>query len=155
MDDSSLSESVSAPATIEADVVWEGDMAFVGRTDSHHFVTLDASPEDGGKNTGPRPMEMVACALGSCTGMDVVAFLRKKKRTVESLNVHVTGKRRRKPPSVFEEITLEYRVRGPDLTEADIEWAVELSMNKYCSVLAMIRKTARVVSRWVLEPSTA
>jgi putative redox protein len=146
---------VSTQATIEADVVWEGDMAFVGRTDTHHFVTLDAAPEDGGKNSGPRPMEMVACALGSCTGMDVVAFLRKKRRTVESLNVHVTGKRRREPPSVFEEVVLEYRVRGPDLTEEDVEWAVELSLNKYCSVLEMIRQTARVTSRYVLEPSAA
>jgi putative redox protein len=146
---------VSTQATIEADVVWEGDMAFVGRTDSHHFVTLDASPDDGGKNSGPRPMEMVACALGSCTGMDVVAFLRKKQRTVESLNVHVTGKRRRKPPSVFEEIVLEYRIRGQDLTQEDVEWAIELSLSKYCSVLGMIRQTARVTSRCVLEPTAA
>jgi putative redox protein len=145
---------LTAPATIEADVVWDGDMAFVARTDSHHFVTLDASPEDGGKNSGPRPMEMVACALGSCTGMDVVAFLRKKKRTVEALNVHITGKRRRDPPSVFEEVTLEYRVRGPDLTEADIKWAVELSISKYCSVLAMLTHSARVIPSWILEPST-
>lgn len=145
---------MAAPVTIEADLIWERDMAFVARTDSHHFVTLDASPEDGGKNSGPRPMEMVACALGSCTGMDVVAFLRKKRRTVEALNVHVIGRRRRDPPSVFEEIKLVYRVRGPDLTEADIKWAVELSINKYCSVLAMLSHSARVLPSWILEPST-
>jgi putative redox protein len=138
---------------VEADVVWEGDMAFVARTDSHHFLTMDAPSKDGGKNSGPRPMEMVACALGGCTAMDVVAFLQKRRCTIEALNVHVTGKRRQEPPSVFEEVTLDYRIRGPNLTEADVKWAVELSIHKYCSVLAMIAQTARVIPRWTLEPS--
>jgi len=138
---------------IEADVVWEGGMAFAARTDSHHFLTLDASPEGGGKNSGPRPMEMVACALGGCTAMDVVAFLQKKRRTVESMNVHVTGKRATTEPAVFKEVILEYRLRGPDLSDEDVRWAVELSVGKYCSVLAMIKQTAKVTTRWVLEPS--
>lgn len=138
---------------IEADVVWEGGMAFAARTDSHHFLTLDASPEDGGKNSGPRPMEMVACALGGCTAMDVVAFLQKKRRTVESMNVHVTGRRAASEPAVFKEVILEYRLRGPDLSDEDVRWAIELSVGKYCSVLAMIRQTAKVTTRWILEPS--
>ena len=135
-----------------ADVVWEGGMSFVARTDSHHFVTLDTAAEDGGQNSGLRPMEAVLCALGGCTAMDVVAFLQKKRRTVEALTVRVTGKRREQPPRIFEELTLDYRVRGPDLTEADIRWAVELSINKYCSVLAMLRQSARLIPRWTLEP---
>jgi len=139
---------------VEADVVWEGDMSFVARTDSHHFLSMDALPKDGGKNSGPRPMEMVACALGGCTAMDVVAFLRKKKLNVEAVNVHVTGKKRTDPPAIFEELTIDYRVRGSDLTEADLKWAVELSVSKYCSVLAMIGKSAKVTPRWTLEPST-
>ncbi|MEW5874026.1 MAG: OsmC family protein [Candidatus Zixiibacteriota bacterium] len=138
---------------IEADVVWEGGMAFAARTDSHHFLTLDASPEDGGQNSGPRPMEMVACALGGCTAMDVVAFLQKKRRTVESMNVHVTGRRAASEPAVFKEVILEYRLRGPDLSDEDVRWAIELSVGKYCSVLAMIRQTAKVTTRWILEPS--
>ncbi len=142
-------------AAVSADVVWDGGMSFVARTDSHHFVTLDAAEEDGGHNSGPRPMEAVLSALGGCTGMDVVAFLTKKRRTVEALTVRVTGKRREMPPRIFEELTLEYRVRGPDLTEADIRWAVELSMSKYCSVLAMVGQSARVIPRWILEPAAA
>ena len=138
--------------TVEADVVWDGDMVFVARTDSHHFVTMDALPKDGGKNSGPRPMELVICALGGCTAMDVVAFLRKKQRNVEAVNVRVRGKRRQFPPAIFEELTLDYRVRGPDLTEADVKWAVELSIHKYCSVLAMVGHSARVIPRWTLEP---
>lgn len=140
---------------ISADVVWEGGMAFVARTDSHHFITLDTGAEDGGQNSGPRPMEAVLCALGGCTAMDVVVFLQKKRRTVEALTVRVTGKRRETPPRVFEELNLDYRVRGPDLTDADIRWAVELSISKYCSVLAMLGQTAKVVPRWTLEPSAA
>ena len=143
---------MSDSLTIEADVVWEGDMAFAARTDSHHFLTMDALPKDGGKNSGPLPMEIVACALGGCTAMDVVAFLRKRRRTVEAFNVHITGKRRPEPPSVFEELILDYRLRGPDLTEVDVKWAVELSIQKYCSVLAMIGQTARVIPRWTIEP---
>lgn len=144
---------MSNTPAISADVVWEGGMSFVARTDSHHFVTLDTAAEDGGQNSGPRPMEAVLCALGGCTAMDVVAFLQKKRRTVEALTVRVTGKRREQPPRTFEELTLDYRVRGPDLTEADIRWAVELSINKYCSVLAMLSQSARVIPRWTLEPS--
>jgi putative redox protein len=140
---------------IEADVVWEGGMAFAARTNSHHFLTLDASTDDGGNNSGPRPMEMVACALGGCTAMDVVAFLKKRRRTVESLNVHVTGKRATSEPAVFKEVILEYRLRGPDLTDEDVRWAVELSIHKYCSVLAMIKQTAKVTPHWILEsPAT-
>jgi putative redox protein len=139
--------------TVSADVVWESGMSFVARTDSHHFITLDTSVESGGQNTGPRPMEAVLCALGGCTAMDVVAFLQKKRRTVEALTVRVTGKRREQPPKVFEELDLDYRVRGKDLTDADIRWAVELSINKYCSVLAMLSQSAKVVPRWTLEPS--
>jgi putative redox protein len=100
-------------------------------------------------------MEAVLCALGGCTAMDVVVFLQKKRRTVEALTVRVTGKRREQPPRTFEELTLDYRVRGPDLTEADIRWAVELSINKYCSVLAMLSQSARVIPRWTLEPSAS
>lgn len=146
------SEPMSNSPVISADLVWEGGMSFVARTDSHHFITLDASVEDGGQNSGPRPMEAVLCALGGCSGMDVVAFLRKKRRTVEALTVRVSGKRRENPPRIFEELNLEYRLRGPDLTDADIRWAVELSINKYCSVLAMLGQTAKVVPRWTLEP---
>ncbi len=146
---------MSNTPSISADVVWEGGMSFVARTDSHHFVTLDTAAEDGGQNSGPRPMEAVLCALGGCTAMDVVVFLQKKRRTVEALTVRVTGKRREQPPRTFEELTLDYRVRGPDLTEADIRWAVELSINKYCSVLAMLSQSARVIPRWTLEPSAS
>jgi putative redox protein len=146
---------MSNTPSISADVVWEGGMSFVARTDSHHFVTLDTAAEDGGQNSGPRPMEAVLCALGGCTAMDVVVFLQKKRRTVEALTVRVTGKRREQPPRTFEELTLDYRVRGPDLTEADIRWAVELSISKYCSVLAMLSQSARVIPRWTLEPSAS
>ncbi len=144
---------MSDTSIVEADVVWEGGMAFVARTDSHHFVTFDTLPKGGGQNSGPSPIEMLICALGSCTGMDVVTCLTRKRRTVEALNVHVSGKRRKEDPTVFEELNLHYRVRGHDLTEDDLRWAIELSINKYCSVLAMLSQTARVVPRWTLEPS--
>jgi len=100
-------------------------------------------------------MELVACALGGCTAMDVVEFLRKRRRTVEAINVHVIGKRRAEPPAIFEEVIMEYRLRGPDLTEDDVQWAVELSLNKYCSVVGLLQDKARVIPRWIIEPSTA
>lgn len=137
--------------TVEADIVWDGGMSFVARTDSHHFVTLDASKDDGGANTGPQPMEMVACALGGCTAMDVIAILQKKQKTVRSLNVQVTGNRRSEPPAVFEDVQLDYRISGPDLTEEDVRQAIELSLDKYCSVVDMLRPRVRITPKWTLE----
>ena len=137
---------------MDAKVIWKSNMSFDGSSDSGFTVPLGTGPEVGGNNDGFRPMELIAIGIAGCTAMDVVAFLQKKRRTVEALTVRVTGKRREQPPRIFEELTIDYRVRGPDLTEADIRWAVELSINKYCSVLAMLSQSARVIPRWTLEP---
>lgn len=140
--------------TIEADIVWDGGMTFVARTDSHHFLTIDTTEANGGANTGPGPMEMVACALGGCAGMDVISILQKKKKTVTSLNVQVTGNRHNEQPAVFDEVELDFRISGPDLSEEDIRQAVELSLEKYCSVAAMLRPHVRVIPKWTLERPT-
>jgi len=142
---------MASSRTVEVDVVWDGGMSFVARTGSHHFVPIDTSPAHGGKNSGPGPMELVACAIGGCAGMDVVEILSKKRQTVSSLNVRVLGKRRADPPSVFEEVRIDFRLRGADLSEDAVRSAIELSVEKYCSVLGMVSKTAKIVPEWTIE----
>ena len=114
---------------------------------------MDTNASHGGANTGPSPMEIVACALGGCTAMDVVAILNKKRKLLESLIVRVTGKRSNTAPSVFEEIELDYRLRGPELTDHDVQQAIELSIDKYCSVVSMLRPVVRIVPKWTIERS--
>ncbi|GAB4320263.1 MAG: OsmC family protein [Candidatus Zixiibacteriota bacterium] len=145
---------MAAKRTIDADIVWDGGMTFVARTGSHHFLTIDTTEENGGANSGPGPMEMVACALGGCAAMDVISILQKKRKTVTSLNVQVTGNRRSEQPAVFDEVVLDFRVSGPDVSEEDIGQAVELSLEKYCSVAAMLYPHVRINPKWTLEPST-
>ncbi len=125
-------------------VVWRGDMSFAGETASGHLLVLDAAPEAGGANAGPRPMELLLLALGGCTAMDVIAILRKMRQPVESFEVNVEGDRAPDHPKVFTALRLYYRLRGEGLEPAKVEKAIRLSADRYCSVGNMLDKAARI-----------
>jgi len=93
-------------------------------------------------------MEVLLSALGSCTGMDLATILRKKKRKLEALTINLHGLRAPTHPHVFENITMEYLVWGPDITDDDIQWALNLSLDKYCSVAAMLKKSCNLNFKW-------
>jgi len=119
------------------------EMQFRGETEKGHRILMDSSPQFGGRNEGPTPMELVLMALGACTGMDVITVLRKKQQDITGYEINVTGERASEHPRVFTRISVEHVIRGNVSREA-AEKAVELSTEKYCSVLAMLRKTAEV-----------
>lgn len=130
-------------------VKWAGEQQFVAATPSGHAVPFDADRE---RNTAPGPMEMLLGALGACTATDVVIILGKKRQKLESLEVVVSGERAAEPPTVWTKLEIVYRLRGA-LEEKAVRDAIELSEEKYCSVAAILRKTAAITFRYEILPS--
>jgi putative redox protein len=127
-----------------ARVQWVGKERFVAFSPSGHMVALDS---DRSSNGAPGPMELLLVALGACTGTDVVAILAKKRQALDSLEVEVSGERATEPPSVWVKLEIVYKLRG-NLDEQAVKRAIELSEEKYCSVAAMLRKTAPIAFRY-------
>ena len=117
---------------------WIDQQRFVATAGSNHSIVLD-----GENHTGNSPMELVLLGLCGCTGYDVVSILRKKREPFTSVEVRVEAERAAEPPTVYTEIRLVYRVGGK-VSHKAVEDAVKLSEEKYCSVAAMLRKTAKI-----------
>ncbi|MGB9857651.1 MAG: OsmC family protein [Dictyoglomaceae bacterium] len=133
---------------METKVVWNGKMKFKGITPSNFTIEMDSTPEHGGDNEGPRPMELVLVALGGCTGMDVISILDKMKEKVESFEMNISAERAQDHPKVYTKVHIEYIFKGENLKEENIKKAIELSQIKYCSVSAILRGTAKVTYSW-------
>jgi len=131
-----------------ASVKWIGEQKFVATGPSGHAMTIDSDRES---NKAPGPMELVLLALGSCTATDVVTILEKKRQKLELLEVICSGERAAKPPTVWIKLEIVYRLRG-HLDETAVKHAIELSEEKYCSVAAMLRKTAALSWRYEILP---
>jgi putative redox protein len=121
-----------------------GGMAFRGKADSGHELTLDSAPEVGGEDKGLRPMELLILGLAGCTGMDVISILRKMRQEVTGYEVRVAGERADEHPKVYTHIAVEHVVRGRGLSPQNVARAVELSATRYCPASAMLGKAARV-----------
>jgi putative redox protein len=128
-------------------------MSFVAESGSGHLVSMDGSPEGGGRNLAPRPMEMVLIGTGGCTAYDVVLILKRGRHDVQSCEVKLEAQRANSDPKVFTEITMRFIVRGRNLDQAAVERAVALSHDKYCSATAMLAKTAVIRIETVVEPA--
>jgi putative redox protein len=129
-------------------VKWVGEQKFVATSPSGHAITVDS---DRASNNAPGPMELVLLALGACTATDIVIILEKKRQKLESLEVICSGERAAEPPTVWTKLEMLYRLRGP-LDEAAVKHAIQLSEDKYCSVAAMLRKTAALSWRYEILP---
>lgn len=134
-----------------ARITWVQDALFVGESGSGHTVTMDGSPDIGGRDLAARPMEMVLIGMGGCTAIDVASMLRKQRQDVRDIIVELEAERAGDHPKVFTAVKVIYRVRGKKLNKALVERAVSLSDEKYCSATAMIRKSANVTHEIVLE----
>jgi putative redox protein len=123
---------------LQARVKWSGQMQFAGTGNAGHSVTMD-----GESKAGNSPMELVLIALCGCTAADVVSILQKKREPLTAVEVSAQAEKAPEPPRVYTEIKLLYRVSGK-VTRKSVEDAVRLSEEKYCSVAAMLNKTARI-----------
>ena len=125
-------------------IKWVEGMSFVGESGSGHAFVIDGAPEHGGRNLGMRPMEMVLTGTAACTAFDVVLILKKGRHPVTDCVVTAEAERAPEEPKVFTRIHLVYKVAGHGLKPAQVERAVKLSKEKYCSATIMLAHTAKI-----------
>ena len=136
-------------------VKWLDGAMFVAESESGHSVVIDGPAEGGGRNLGLRPMEMVLLGMGACTAYDVVHILRKSRQDVRNCCVELDAERAETPPQVFTRIHVHFIVSGKLLTPAQVERAVQLSAEKYCSASIMLGKTATITHDFAIEDVAA
>ena len=126
-----------------------GGRQFVVTTGTgHHFIIDDAVGA-----TGPKPIELVAAALAGCTAFDVINILRKKRQNVTAYEVHVEADQPADPPQVFTKVRIRHIVTGMDVDREAVASAIHLSESKYCSVGAMVQKTAEFETTFEIIPA--
>ena len=135
-----------------AKITWINGRAFLGESGSGHAVVMDGAPESGGRNNGVRPMEMLLLGLGGCTAFDVVMILEKARQKVTGCEVALEGEREAIDPEgnlkVFTKVHMVFTLTGKGLNPTQVERAIKLSEEKYCSASAMFRHTAEITSEW-------
>lgn len=129
-----------------------GDGLFIGITPSGHALALDTKAD---RASAPTPMELLLIALGSCTAVDVIGILEKKRQKISSYRVEVRGERREDHPRSFSRMEVRHILSGENISPKAVEQAIELSETKYCSVAATLRPTAKIVSSYEIihDPS--
>jgi len=137
---------------MDVNVRWRAPKRFDGVSASGASLVFDAKRESGGTGAGPSPMEVVLMALAGCTGSDVVETLRKMRAPLEGLTITVAAERAAEHPRVFTKIHVRYAAWGADLQRQHVERAVSLSVEKYCSVSAMLRQTAEITHDVAVSP---
>ena len=131
---------------MKAAIQWVKDVSFVAESGSGHALVLDGAPEYGGRNIGPRPMELLLMGLGGCASFDVVTILKKARQQVTDVRAELSAERADAVPAVFTKIHLHFIVTGKELKEAQVKKAVELSAEKYCSASAMLSAGGVVIT---------
>lgn len=129
---------------MKARVKWVEGICFMGEADSGHAVIMDGAPEVGGRNLGMRPMEMLLVGMGGCSSIDVVTILKKSRQAITDCVAEITAERADEIPKVFTKIHVHFVVTGKALNPAQVERAVNLSAEKYCSASIMLGKAAQI-----------
>jgi len=124
---------------MQAIIKWVDGVMFLGESGSGHSVVMDGAPDQGGRNMGSRPMEMVLMGLGGCASFDVMTMLKKGRQQVMACKTELQAERVDAVPAVFSKIHLHFIVSGANLKEAQVKRAVELSAEKYCSASIMLQ----------------
>jgi putative redox protein len=137
-------------------VNWAGGMAFEADPPSGNKFTMDSHPDFGGTNLGPSPVETLLSALGACSAIDVLSILQKKHQRVTAYRIEVDGER---PPHgtfprPFNSLVIRHIVTGVNIDPAAVDRAVQLSDDKYCSVIATLRAAPEVTSEFRIEEAT-
>ena len=129
---------------MKAQVKWIDGVSFVGESDSGHALVMDGSAEAGGRNIGMRPMELLLIGMGGCTSFDVVTILNKARQPVTDCVAQISADRATSVPHVFTKIHVHFVVTGKGLNPAQVERAIKLSAEKYCSASIMLGKSAAI-----------
>jgi putative redox protein len=123
---------------MKATVRWINNAMFLGESGSGHTVVMDGPESSGGRNLGLRPMEMLLIGTGGCSSFDVVTILRKARQEIIDCEVSLEASRADAVPAVFEAIHMHFKVTGKNLSEKQVQKAVALSADKYCSASIML-----------------
>ena len=127
---------------MRATIKWLDNVSFVGETETSHAIVMDGAPDAGGRNIGPRPMEVVLIGTGGCTAFDVIHILKRARQAVSDCVVELEAERADTDPKVFTKIHMHFVVTGKALKHEQVERAIQLSAEKYCSASIMLSKTA-------------
>ena len=139
---------------MRARIKWVENVCFMGESESGHAVILDGAPEAGGRNLGMRPMEMLLIGMGACTSFDVVTILKKSRQPVIDCVAEIEAVRADEIPKVFTRIHVHFVVTGQGLNPAQVERAVKLSAEKYCSASIMLGKAAEITHDFEIVEAT-
>ena len=140
---------------MKARIKWIEKVSFVAETGSGHAVVVDGAPDAGGGNLGARPMELVLAGTAACTAFDVVWILKKARQPIMDCIVEAEAERAAAEPKVFTRIHFKYRVAGRGLDPKQVERAVKLSKEKYCSASIMLGQVAEITHDFEVIDETA
>ena len=129
---------------METSLRWAGGAAFIGLSSGGHTVVMDGPPEGGGRNLGPRPMEMLLLSMAACSTYDVISILQKSREEIKDCDVKITANRAEDHPKIFTDIHLHFIVTGNDIKEKNVKRAIDLSAEKYCSASIMLGAMAKI-----------
>ncbi len=131
-----------------ATVRWIGGKKFVGTDSTNHSVVISTADE----GIGMKPSELLLVSLASCSAVDVVEILQKKRMAITSMEISASGEQDSDPPWTYRKIHLNYCLRGKDLTEKAVQQAIQLSEERYCSVAATVRGKAEITFSYEIQP---
>lgn len=131
---------------MKANLRLDRNMRIIGKNEKGLETVFDTSPKVGGEDTAATPMEIMLESVAACSFMDTISILRKKRKTVDDLQIDIEGERTDEHPKVFKKIVLKYTLVSPDAELKDLERAVELSQNNYCGASEMMRLAGADVS---------
>lgn len=150
-----LVDRASEKDYMQVKVKWIDGVSFVGESESGHAVVLDGAPENGGRNIGMRPMEMLLIGMGGCTSFDVVAILKKARQPIVNCVAEIEATRADTVPKVFTKIHVHFVLTGTGLNPVQVERAVNLSAEKYCSASIMLSQACPISHDFeIIEPES-
>jgi putative redox protein len=132
-------------------VKWIEDLTFSGESNSGHSLVMSAGEKFGGRDSGFRPMELLLMGTGGCTAIDVLSILKKARQEVVDCEVSLSAERSGETPAVFTAIHIHFRILGRKINEKQVQRAIALSAEKYCSASIMLAKTASITHSYEIE----
>jgi putative redox protein len=136
---------------MKAALQWVDGACFMGESGSGHAVVMDGAAEGGGRNLGPRPMELLLLGTAGCTSYDVITILKKARQDVRDCRVGIEAERADEDPKVFTRIHFSFELVGRALKPEVVERALSLSADKYCSASIMLGKTAQITHSYTIR----
>ncbi|MES2208347.1 MAG: OsmC family protein [Pseudomonadota bacterium] len=139
---------------MKARIKWNEGVSFVAESGSGHAIVLDGAPEYGGRNLGPRPMELLLMGAGACSAFDVLLILKKARQAVNDCYVELDAERAETDPKIFTKIHFHFVITGENISTNQVERAIKLSKDKYCSASVMLAKSAELTADFEILNST-